>query len=226
VALFLVPLGASPAGAGAPAGVGLPAGAALVDEAVLSGEPYQTLVLDGAEVGPDALVGTVADGAAAVAWLGRRTTALLCATALGVAEAALALTATHVSERRQFGSPIGTFQAVAQRSADAYVDTEAIRLTTWRAAWALDAGLPAGEVDEALDVAAFWAAEGGHRVVTAAQHLHGGVGFDTDYPVHRYFRWAKVLELLLGGAPGSLARLGASLAAGPPAAVAPVGAGP
>jgi alkylation response protein AidB-like acyl-CoA dehydrogenase len=202
VGLFLVPLGEN-----------LPTGAALVDESVLSREPYQTLVLDGAQVGPDALVGTVEDGSAALRWLAERATALLCATALGVAEGALALTARHVSERRQFGAPIGTFQAVAQRSADAYVDTEAIRLTTWRAAWQLDAGIPAGE---ALDVAAFWVAEGGHRVVHAAQHLHGGVGVDVDYPVHRYFRWAKVLELLLGGAPGSLARLGAALAAGEP----------
>ena len=58
-------------------------------------------------------------------------------------EGALALTATHVSERQQFGSPIGTFQAVAQRSADGYIDTEAVRLTSWSAAWRLDAGLPA-----------------------------------------------------------------------------------
>jgi alkylation response protein AidB-like acyl-CoA dehydrogenase len=203
VGLFLVPLG------GAPAGSDLPAGATLVDESTLSREPFQTLVLDGVRLGPDALVGTVADGHEALRWLVERATALLCATGLGVVEGALALTSGHVSERRQFGAPIGTFQAVAQRSADAYVDTEAIRLTTWRATWQLDAGVPAGE---ALDVASFWVAEGGHRVVHTAQHLHGGIGVDTDYPVHRFFRRAKVLELLLGGAPGSLARLGTSLA--------------
>ena len=213
VGLFLVPLGGSSAGAGVPADGHPPDGVTLVDESVLSREPYQTLLLDGVRVGPQALVGTVADGPAALRWLAERTTALLCATALGVAEGALALTAGHVSERRQFGAPIGTFQAVAQRSADAYVDTEAIRLTTWRAAWQLDAGVPAGE---ALDVASFWVAEGGHRVVHTAQHLHGGVGVDVDYPVHRYFRWAKVLEHLLGGAPASLARLGAALADGEP----------
>ena len=61
-------------------------------------------------------------------------------------------------------------------------------------------------------VAKFWAAEGAQRVVHAAQHLHGGIGVDLDYPIHRYFRWAKVLELTLGGASPSLLRLGASLA--------------
>jgi acyl-CoA dehydrogenase len=64
-------------------------------------------------------------------------------------------------------------------------------------------------------VAAFWVAEGGQRVVHAAQHLHGGLGMDTDYPVHRHFRWAKVLELLSGGATGALLQLGGTIAAGP-----------
>jgi alkylation response protein AidB-like acyl-CoA dehydrogenase len=188
-------------------------GVTIADERVVSREPYQTFVFEGARVGPEALVAQGPEGADAAGWLAGRTVALLCATALGVAEGALALTASHVTERRQFGAPIGTFQAVAQRSADAYIDTEAIRLTTWQAAWRLDAGLPA---EDELTIAAFWVAEGGQRVVHAAQHLHGGIGVDIDYPVHRYFRWAKVLELLLGGASGSLVRLGASLAAGGP----------
>jgi alkylation response protein AidB-like acyl-CoA dehydrogenase len=183
-------------------------GVTAVDEQVVSLEPTQTLTFDGARVDGDALVAPPADDVT-VSWLRRRATALLCATALGVAEGALALTAKHVTEREQFGSPIGTFQAVAHRCADAYIDTEAIRLTTWQAAWRLDAGLPA---DDALDVATFWVTEGGQRVVHAAQHLHGGIGMDVDYPVHRYFRWAKVLELLAGGTTGALLHLGASLA--------------
>jgi acyl-CoA dehydrogenase len=183
-------------------------GVTVVDETPVSLEPHSTIVLDGAPVGPGALVAGPPDGARALAWLRQRTTALLCATALGVAEQALALTARHVTERHQFGAPIGTFQAVAHRCADAYIDTEAIRLTTWQAVWRLDAGLDA---DDALSVAAFWVTEGGQRVVHAAQHLHGGIGVDVDYPIHRYFRWAKVLELLVGGATGSLLRLGASL---------------
>jgi alkylation response protein AidB-like acyl-CoA dehydrogenase len=130
----------------------------------------------------------------------------------GVCEEALRITARYVSEREQFGTRIGTFQAVAHRAADAYIDTEAIRLTAWQAAWRLHAGLDA---KDELAVAKFWAAEGGQRVVHAAQHLHGGIGVDTDYPIHRYFRWTKQIELTLGGATVSLLRLGAALAAEP-----------
>ena len=77
--------------------------------------------------------------------------------------------------------------------------------------WRLDQGLPAAE---AVAIAKFWTAEGGQRVVHAAQHLHGGIGVDTDYPVHRTFRWAKHLELSMGGGTSHLRRLGALLAAG------------
>jgi alkylation response protein AidB-like acyl-CoA dehydrogenase len=178
-------------------------------EVAISLEPLTDLRLEGVAVPADDVVGDPAAGAGALNALVDRTIAALCWTALGVCEGALALTASYVSEREQFGTKIGTFQAVAQRAADAYIDTEAVRLTAWQAAWRLSVGLPA---DEALAVAKFWAAEGGQRVVHAAQHLHGGIGVDVDYPLHRYYRWAKVLELTLGGAAMSLLRLGDVLA--------------
>ena len=135
--------------------------------------------------------------------------AAVCATQTGVCEEALAITARYVSEREQFGSKLGTFQAVGQRVADAYIDTEAIRLTSLQATWRLSEGLDA---HDELMTAKFWAAEGAQRVVHAAQHLHGGIGMDLDYPIHRYFLWAKELELTLGGATAQLLRLGASIA--------------
>jgi 3-oxocholest-4-en-26-oyl-CoA dehydrogenase beta subunit len=187
-------------------------GLTRIDEVVVTGEPVQTLTFDAVNVDADRLLEPAADQGAEVArWLRQHTDALLVATALGVAEGALALTAQHVKEREQFGTPIGTFQAVGHRCADAYIDTEAIRLTGLQALWQLDAGVDAGD---ALAIAAFWVAEGGGRVVHAAQHLHGGIGMDTDYPIHRYFRWAKVLEALVGGTHNALAHIGASLAAG------------
>ena len=99
------------------------------------------------------------------------------------------MTAEYTKTREQFDRPIATFQAVGQRAADAYIDTEAIRLTAWQAIWRLSEELPA---TAEVAVAKFWAAEGGQRVVHAAQHLHGGMGVDRDYPLHRYFLWAKV----------------------------------
>jgi alkylation response protein AidB-like acyl-CoA dehydrogenase len=115
-----------------------------------------------------------------------------------------------VSQREQFNAKLATFQAVSQRTADAYVDTELVRLTAWQAAWQLANGVDAAE---AISIAKFFTAEAAQRVVHAAQHLHGGIGLDLDYPVHRYFRWAKELELRLGGGVQHLAPLGAMLAA-------------
>ncbi|MEO6318798.1 MAG: acyl-CoA dehydrogenase family protein [Acidimicrobiales bacterium] len=187
-------------------GVGLDRGTAV------TGEPQWGVRLDGVTVDAAALVGGTEQGRAIVGWITDRLAAAICATQTGVCEEALAITARYVSEREQFGSKLGTFQAVGQRVADAYIDTEGIRLTALQAIWRLSEGL---EAHDELMTAKFWAADGGQRVVHAAQHLHGGIGVALDYPIHRYFRWAKVLELTLGGASPSLLRLGASLAAQP-----------
>jgi alkylation response protein AidB-like acyl-CoA dehydrogenase len=133
----------------------------------------------------------------------------LCAFELGIVEQVLRMTAKYTSERVQFDRPIATFQAVAQRAADAYIDVEAIRLTLWEAAWRLSAGLPAARE---VATAKFFAADGGQRVTYAAQHLHGGIGFDLDYPLARYYPLSKQVELTLGGGNESLARLGELLA--------------
>jgi alkylation response protein AidB-like acyl-CoA dehydrogenase len=140
--------------------------------------------------------------------LAQRATVALCALGVGVAERALEMTASYTSERKQFGRPLGSFQAVQQRAADSFIDTEAMRWTMWQAAWRLSEGL---EAEHAVRVAKFWAAEGGQRVVSAAQHLHGGLGADIDYPLYRYTLWSKWIELAFGGATRQLARLGAKL---------------
>jgi acyl-CoA dehydrogenase len=187
-------------------------GVTLQRETAVTGEPQWTVRLAGVAVDGDAIVGGPHDGAEIVAWATDRLAAAICATQTGVCEEALAITAKYVSEREQFGSTLGPVQAVGQRVADAYIDTEAIRLTSLQATWRLSEDLDA---QDELMTAKFWAADGSQRVVHAAQHLHGGIGVDLDYPIHRYFRWAKVLELTLGGASPSLLRLGASLATQP-----------
>ncbi len=148
-------------------------------------------------------------GSDQTAELAQRAVVALCALGVGVAERALEITATYTSERTQFDRPLGSFQAVQQRAADAYIDVEAMRTTMWQAAWRLFVGLDASH---ATSVAKFWAAEGGQRVVSAAQHLHGGMGADIDYPLYRYTLWSKWIELSFGGATQTLARMGAELA--------------
>ena len=198
VAVFLV-------GTGAP-------GVAIERQVANNGQPEGLLTLSGTAVGPDALLGSVADGPAVIDWLVQRSTAALALVQAGAAAASIALLAEYTKTREQFGKPIATFQAVGQRAADAYVDAEAIRLTAWQAAWRLDEGLPA---EKEIAVAKFWAADGGQRVVHAAVHLHGGVGVDREYPLHRFFLNTKHIELTLGGATDQLLRLGATLAAEP-----------
>jgi len=187
------------------------AGVVTERQVATTGEPQFRIALAGA-VAEDVL-GDPSAGAPIVGWMVERALVALAATQLGVTERALAMTAQYTTGREQFGRPIASFQAVHQRAADAYIDVEAIRLTMWQAAWRLAEGLPA---TTAVAVAKFWAAEAAHRVVYAAQHLHGGIGVDVDYPLHRYYLWSKQLELTLGSGTRTLARLGAELARRPP----------
>jgi alkylation response protein AidB-like acyl-CoA dehydrogenase len=84
-----------------------------------------------------------------------------------------------------------------------------MRLTTQRALHLLEQG---EDASENLIIAKYWAAEGGARVTYAAQHLHGGIGVDIDYPIHRYYLWARQIGLHLGSGAEQLAALGARLA--------------
>lgn len=185
-------------------------GVTIERQVATNGEPLGLVHLDGARVAAEEVLGgRHADGAAIARWIADRALAASCIIQVGVCEAALRKTASYTSTRQQFGSPIATFQAVAQRAADAYIDTETVRLTAWQAAWRLDEGLDAAEQ---LAIAKFYAGEAAQRVVHAAQHLHGGIGMDVDYGLHRYFRWAKQAELTLGGGTRHLVTLGQLIA--------------
>jgi alkylation response protein AidB-like acyl-CoA dehydrogenase len=188
------------------------AGVTLRPQTATNGQPQAEVELaDVAVTAADVLAGPDR-GAEVLGWVLDRAATGLAATALGVSGRALSMSAEYTTGREQFGRPVASFQAVGHRLADAYIDVEAMRLTTLQAVWLLDSGLPGR--DEAT-VAKWWAAEGGHRVAHAAQHVHGGVGVDVEYPLFRYFRWSKQLELTLGGATAQLLRLGAALAADP-----------
>jgi alkylation response protein AidB-like acyl-CoA dehydrogenase len=190
----------------------VPASAAGVDrhrQDTTTGTPEALVTLDGVTVGADAVLGPLDRGGTALAWLVEHATVAMCAVMAGVTAEAVRITGEYTAGREQFGRPIATFQAVGQRAADAYVDAQAVRLTMLQAAWRLSAGVPASRE---VAVAKYWASAGGQRVVHAAAHLHGGVGVDRDYPLHRYFLLAKQLELSLGGASRQLLRLGDILA--------------
>jgi hypothetical protein len=202
------------------AGVGLflvdpnAAGVTSTAQRSSTGEPLFELALAGVHAsGNDVLGGDAAHGAAALRWLHDASIAALCVMQVGVSERALEITTGYVRGRIQFGVPIGSFQSVQHRAADCWIDLQAMRWTAWRVAVRLTEGL---DVARDTAIAKFWAAEGGSRIANAAQHLHGGMGVDLDYPIHRYFLWSKALELTLGGATAQLARLGRDLAQSQP----------
>ncbi len=173
--------------------------------ATTNDEPHADVFLDGAVVSDADRLDCP------IAALHTRALVALCAIQLGVADRALRMAADYTSGREQFGRPIGSFQAVQQRMADAFIDVEAIRWTTWHAAWLVAHGRPA---DRAARIAKFWAADAGARVAGTTQHVHGGIGIDVTYPLHRYFLWTKHNELTLGPASLQLACLGSTYSEG------------
>jgi len=145
----------------------------------------------------------------AVAALHRFALAGALAVGDGLLAGALALTVKHVGERAQFGRPLATFQAVAGQIADVYVAARTVHLAVTSAAWRLAAGLDA---DAELDIAAYWFAEEAPKALATCHHLHGGVGVDETYPLHRYSSAVKDLGRALGGAAYRLGRLGERVA--------------
>lgn len=168
--------------------------------------------LEGVEVGPEALLGTVDEGEVVLRWIHDRAVLGVCAHQLGVTERSVEFTAQYTKDREQFDRPIANFQAVGQRMADAYIDVEGVRHTLWQAAWKVSEGLPA---TTDLQTAKFWAADAGHRVAHTTIHIHGGTGVDLDNYVHRYFLAAKHNEFALGNATEQLRSLGRTLAQEP-----------
>ncbi len=218
--LALVPATVGGAGAGERAGQVLvflvePSdhGVTVQPQELTEGDGAARLLLDDVPLDDSRVLGAAGGGREVADWLVSRGTVGVCAVQAGVLERALELTAGYARSREQFGRPIGSFQAVAQRLADAYIDVEAVRLTMWQAAWLLTAGQAGdAEVAAAIASAKFWAADAGHRVAHTAVHVHGGLGIDTSYPVHRYFLAAKGAEFALGGATAQLRLLGDVLA--------------
>lgn len=180
---------------------------------VTTGRTEARFQFDGAAVKAEDLLGGGdaggTDGAEIADFIELRTSVGLCMLMAGAARAAIELAASYTKQRHQFDRPIATFQAVSQRAGDSYIDAEAIALTAYQSAWRIAAGLPARR--EAA-IAKYWASEGGFRVVHAAVHVHGGVGVDRDYPLHRHFLLARWAELALGSAETQLATLGRLLA--------------
>ena len=156
-----------------------------------AGQPEYTLRLDRTPV--ESVLGP----AACARDLYQLAVAGACAVADGAVAGALALTRDHVATREQFGRPLAAFQAVSQQIAEVYIASRTLHLATLSACWRLAAGRSAGAD---LDVAGYWCAEHAPRSVRICHHLHGGLGMDVTYPLHRFSSLVSDLVRFLGGA--------------------------
>ena len=134
-----------------------------------------------------------------------RAVVAVAAELVGVCDRALAMTVDYVKERRQFGNPVGAFQAVSHRCAEMLLATEAARAAVAFASWAADAD--PGRLPEAASMAKASASEAGREVTASAIQAHGGIGFTWEADVHWLYKRAQVDALLLGGAAEHRARL-------------------
>ncbi|MGI6798231.1 acyl-CoA dehydrogenase family protein [Gordonia sihwensis] len=130
--------------------------------------------------------------------------ALFAAYVDGLVAGAVKRTAEHVSTRHQFGKPIAGFQAVGQQLADVYVISRTMNLVATAAAWDIANGV---DPEQDLATAMYWIAAELPATLRTMTHLHGGVGVDVTYPLHRYFSLVKDAARLAGGAHATLDKL-------------------
>jgi 3-oxo-4-pregnene-20-carboxyl-CoA dehydrogenase alpha subunit len=135
--------------------------------------------------------------------------AMIGAFADGLVAGALRLTADYVAERKQFGKPLSTFQTVAAQLAEVYIASRTIGLAAKSVIWQLSQeGRGAADADDDLDVLGYWVTSQAPPVMQTCHHLHGGMGMDITYPMHRYYSTIKDLTRLLGGPSRRLDLLG------------------
>jgi 3-oxo-4-pregnene-20-carboxyl-CoA dehydrogenase alpha subunit len=132
--------------------------------------------------------------------------AMIGAYADGLVAGALRLTADYVANRHQFGKPLSTFQTVAAQLAEVYIAARTIDLAAKSAAWRLAEGRDAADD---LDVLGYWVTSQAPPAMQICHHLHGGMGMDITYPMHRYYSTIKDLTRLLGGPSHRLELVGA-----------------
>ena len=129
---------------------------------------------------------------------------------VGVCDRALEMTVSYVKERRQFGVPVGSFQAVSHRCAQMLLETEKARSTTAFGAWAADADPE--RLPEAAAMAKAAASDAGREVTASAIQAHGGIGFTWEADVHWLYKRAQIDAALLGDASRQRARVATILA--------------
>ncbi len=156
---------------------------------------HARIVFEGYRVPGDALLGAEGEGFKVAMSALDRGRLGVAAGAVGVAQACLDACVAFARERRQFGKRIGDFEMIQERLADMAADVEAARLLVYRAAWLKDQGRPA---TRETSIAKLFATEAAARAASEAVLLHGNRGYSNEYPVERYYRDIKGLQIYEG----------------------------
>jgi len=173
------------------------AGQEIVPLETMSGGKTFALVFEGTEVHSDSIIGTVGQGAVYIHRILPKVIALKCAEMLGGLQRVVAMTVGYVKERRQFGAPLGSLQAVQHHCADMATYLETTRLIAYQAASLISEGLPC---EKEVAMAKAWCSDAYKQATWIGHQLHGGIGFTEEYDLHFFYKHAKESELAFGDA--------------------------
>ncbi len=154
------------------------------------------VTLTNVKVPASSVLGQVDEGWPIVEKAKKVATVASCAYLVGLSQMDFDITVNYTKERVQFGRPIGSFQALQHRMADAIIDVDSSRFITYKAAWSLQEEEP--DADMAVSMAKAWVSDASRRVVREGQQLHGGISFTKEYKIQLYFRRQKWMELMWG----------------------------
>jgi alkylation response protein AidB-like acyl-CoA dehydrogenase len=164
----------------------------------IAADKQAEVVFENVKVPAANLLGAEGKGWPIVEKTKRVATVAACAYLVGLSQMDFDVTLNYAKERVQFGRPIGSFQAIQHKLADAVIDVDGSRFITYKAAWSLQEGEP--DADMMISMAKAWTSDASRRVVAHGQQIHGGIGFTKEYKIQLYFRRQKWMELMWGDA--------------------------
>lgn len=181
------------------------AGVERIDVRLSDSSRASEIVLHDAEIGPDRLIGNVGEAFEALATAHAHATALACAEAVGVMDKALWTTRDYLKTRKQFGQPIGSFQALQHRMADMVIELELSRAQLFGALAAL--GEPPDARDHAVSSAKVQIGKAAKFIGGNAIQLHGGIGITEEYVIGHYYKRLMIIDNLYGNCAFHLDRM-------------------
>lgn len=163
----------------------------------IAGDKQFEVTLDKVHVPINNLLGQPGQGSGVIKRVLQKAVVAKCAEMSGMAQQVLEMAVKYAKERKQFGCPIGSFQAIQHHCANMAIDVDTSRYLTYMAAWMVDKGLPCSKE---VSAAKAWVSEACQRVMALGHQIHGGIGATMDHDMQLYSRRAKAAELALGDA--------------------------